>query len=246
MFRILWASFHLSLPARNFKLSWRRHRQQASSIARVQRQRLLRDPLQHRPLPPRPEPSTCRDKLCQVPLFWSTRPVCARAGPGENHCIINIYIFPRRRPATPYVSARLPRSLRAGGGEEILARSPASSACRRRTEANRLLLCVHAHCRNLPSDRAVSSSFSMQSRYDWRVAHHGHSTLCPGESAGCMCLHLDSDPARGGDVTASSRARPPRALTSHVPQLRPPPASVTYLVTLPHPAQCRAPGPTRV
>ena len=172
--------------------------------------------------------------------------MCARACPGENHCIINIYIFPRRRPATPSVSARLPRSLRAGGGEEILARSPASSACRRRTEANRLLLCVHAHCRNLPSDRAVSSSFSMQSRYDWRVAHHGHSTLCPGESAGCMCLHLDSDPARGGDVTASSRARPPRALTSHVPQLRPPPASVTYLVTLPHPAQCRAPGPTRV
>ena len=67
----------------------------------------------------------------------------------------------------------------------------------------------HAHCRNLPSDRAVSSSFSMQSRYDWRVAHHGHSTLCPGQSAGCMCLHLDFDPARGGDVTASSRARPP-------------------------------------
>ena len=88
-------------------------------------------------------------------------------------------------------------------------------------------LCVHAHCRELPSDRAVSSSFSMQSRYDRRVAHHGHSTLCPGESAGCMCLHLDFDPARGGDVTAPSRARPPEALTSHVPQLRPPPDSVT-------------------
>ena len=37
-------------------------------------------------------------------------------------------------------------------------------------------------------------------------------------------------------MTAPTRARPPEALTSHVPQLRPPPASVTYPVTLPFPA----------
>ena len=49
--------------------------------------------------PARPEPSTCRDKLCQVPLFWSTRRMCSLALPGVLE-ISSIHVFlaagPRR------------------------------------------------------------------------------------------------------------------------------------------------------
>jgi len=105
---------------------------------------------------------------------------------------MNIYIFLRRKSSAPFVSDRLPRALRADGGEGILGRSPWRPACRRQSEAHAYSppLCS----RTLKGNRPQTARYA-NPRHDRRVAHHCHSTLCPGESAGCMCLHLDFDPA---------------------------------------------------